>query len=318
MKISVLINCYNYGRFVGEAIASVRCQTHAPDELLVVDDGSTDDSEDQINQALQGYSRGQLISRQNGGQLAAFNTGFLESSGDILFFLDADDCYEPLHIEKVLGVFQQNKDVGFVFTVHRRTDDPNCIVNYKRGSGDLGPSAILVWLTGSYIGSVTSSIAMRRSVAGRFMPLPVHLEKDWVTRADDCLILASSLTGTRKFFLPEPTFRYRMHESNAFAKRHQSRFDRYAHSLRVCRFMQTIRSQFNYDWRSSKLLYQEFRSIHTPGWKCFRDYLKAARFLKVSVSERMVLRCKLPKQFLGARQNRPLPTASEATIDPNP
>lgn len=298
MTTSVLINCYNYGRFVGEAIESVRHQTRLPDELIVVDDGSTDDSAARIDAALAGFSGGRRVTRNNGGQLAAFNTGFRESKGDILFFLDADDLYEPNHIGNALGVFAEHKHVGFVFTAFRRTNKPDQVVLSKRGHGDLGPSAILTTLSTCYIGNVTSCVAMRRSVAELFLPLPAQLEKEWITRADDCIVLGSSLTGTRKFFLPEPTVKYRVHGDNWFADRKQGAYDRYAHSLRISRLMKVLRERFSYDRRTDRLLLQEFRSIRQPSWARCLEYLKVAKHLNISLLDRLYLRIKLLGHFL--------------------
>ncbi|MEL6334977.1 MAG: glycosyltransferase, partial [Cyanobacteria bacterium J06626_26] len=90
--VSVIISNYNYGRFITEAIESVLNQRYSNVELIVVDDGSTDNSRD----IIQSYSH-RLISvfQANSGQGAAFNAGLAQASGDIICFLDADDYYRP-------------------------------------------------------------------------------------------------------------------------------------------------------------------------------------------------------------------------------
>jgi glycosyltransferase involved in cell wall biosynthesis len=87
-KISVLINAYNYGRFLVSAIDSVLAQTRPADEIIVVDDGSTDDTEARVRPIYAQHKQIQWIRQPNGDQLSAFQTGVFASSGDICFFSD--------------------------------------------------------------------------------------------------------------------------------------------------------------------------------------------------------------------------------------
>src|SRR5215217_1250210 len=90
--VSVVVNNYNYGRFLGEAIDSALAQTYPRTEVVVVDDGSTDDS----CSVIAGYDgRVVPVLKENGGQASAFNAGFAASRGDIVIFLDADDYLFP-------------------------------------------------------------------------------------------------------------------------------------------------------------------------------------------------------------------------------
>src|SRR5436305_907491 len=95
LKTSCLINNYNYAHFVGDAVDSALAQTVAFDEIIVVDDGSTDGSMELLTRRYGREDRVRVIRKPNGGQLSSFNEGFLGSSGDLLFFLDADDVYQP-------------------------------------------------------------------------------------------------------------------------------------------------------------------------------------------------------------------------------
>ncbi len=88
MPVSIVINNYNYGRFLGEAIRSALEQTLSALEVIVVDDGSTDNSREVIESF---GSQIQAIFQPNGGQAAAFNTGILAAKGDWIWLLDADD-----------------------------------------------------------------------------------------------------------------------------------------------------------------------------------------------------------------------------------
>lgn len=90
MRISVVIPAYNAARFLPRCLASVAAQTHAPAEIIVVDDGSTDDT-GTIAENL----GAKVIRRPNGGLSAARNTGIECASGEWIALLDADDMWEP-------------------------------------------------------------------------------------------------------------------------------------------------------------------------------------------------------------------------------
>lgn len=100
--VSVVIPNYNYGRFIAEAIESVLAQTHPIQEIIVVDDGSTDDSIEIIKRFS---AKVKLISQQNRGVGAARNVGVKSSNGEFIAFLDADDIWLPTKIEEQLKGF---------------------------------------------------------------------------------------------------------------------------------------------------------------------------------------------------------------------
>ena len=91
-KVSILINNYNYGRFLAEAIDSALAQTYKNLEVIVVDDGSTDNS----REIIASYSdRIVPVLKENGGQASAFNAGFERARSDWIAFLDSDDIFFP-------------------------------------------------------------------------------------------------------------------------------------------------------------------------------------------------------------------------------
>lgn len=90
--VSIVIDNYNYGRFIAAAIRSALAQTYAPVEVIVVDDGSTDDS----RRVIESFGdRIRAIYQENRGQSAAFDTGFYAARGEIVIFLDSDDALHP-------------------------------------------------------------------------------------------------------------------------------------------------------------------------------------------------------------------------------
>jgi glycosyltransferase involved in cell wall biosynthesis len=108
--VSILINNYNYGHYLAAAIDSALTQSYAAIEVIVVDDGSTDDS----RQIIQGYGdRIRAVFQANQGQAAAFNTGFVHSRGEIICFLDADDLFLPDKVAQVVAGFLQYPVAGW-------------------------------------------------------------------------------------------------------------------------------------------------------------------------------------------------------------
>ena len=100
-SVSVIVPSYNCARFIGEAIDSILKQTQPPEQILIVDDGSTDDTE----QVVRGYSdeRIEYIKQHNAGVSAARNAGLNAARGELVTFLDADDRWRPTFIERMHG-----------------------------------------------------------------------------------------------------------------------------------------------------------------------------------------------------------------------
>jgi glycosyltransferase involved in cell wall biosynthesis len=113
--VSVVVTCYNLGRYLAEAVDSVRAQTWRAVELVVVDDGST---EADTRSALDALERtGVRVLRQaNAGPAAARNRGIRETSGPYLCCLDADDRLRPAYFEKAVAAMGSHADVGLVTT----------------------------------------------------------------------------------------------------------------------------------------------------------------------------------------------------------
>lgn len=106
-RVSVLMTSFNYGRYVGEAIASVAAQTVAPAQLLIVDDGSQDDSVERIREAIDGLPfEVSFECQENAGQAAALNRAFERANGDVIAFLDSDDRWEPNKLERMLALMR--------------------------------------------------------------------------------------------------------------------------------------------------------------------------------------------------------------------
>ena len=107
-KVSVIIPNYNYAQYVGQAIESVLDQTYKNIEIIVVNNGSTDNS----LEVLKRYgNRIYLVDQENLGQSGARKSGLAKSTGDLIAFLDADDIWEPTKIEKQLLLFSTKTEL---------------------------------------------------------------------------------------------------------------------------------------------------------------------------------------------------------------
>lgn len=114
VKVSVIIPCYNTGEYLEEAIQSVFQSSFQDFEIIVVNDGSTEETTCSVLASID-YPFTRLIHQENGGLAAARNSGVRKSSGDLLFFLDSDNRVRKGYFEKALKVFEVNPNVGVVY-----------------------------------------------------------------------------------------------------------------------------------------------------------------------------------------------------------
>ncbi|MEW6536569.1 MAG: glycosyltransferase family 2 protein [Candidatus Auribacterota bacterium] len=113
--ISVIIPAYNRGKFIEECLKSVFTQTVQPDEIIVVDDGSKDNTPEIIKKLQKQHPTLRYIHQPNAGSAVARSTGLLASNNDIIAFLDSDDLWEPLHLEESLKALEIYPEASFAF-----------------------------------------------------------------------------------------------------------------------------------------------------------------------------------------------------------
>jgi len=105
MLVSIAINNYNYGRFIREAIESALNQDYGNCEVIIVDDGSTDNSRQIIDEYR---GRAKVVFKANGGQASAFNAGLSQAKGGIVLFLDSDDYLFPNAVSQIVASWKPN------------------------------------------------------------------------------------------------------------------------------------------------------------------------------------------------------------------
>lgn len=117
--VSVVVPNYNHGRYLGDAIESILAQTYRQYEIIVVDDGSTDNSR---KVAAEYGDQIRYIYKDNAGLSAARNTGLRHAQGEFIALLDADDMYEPDFMERLVHILSANDNVDGVYCGYRFVD----------------------------------------------------------------------------------------------------------------------------------------------------------------------------------------------------
>ena len=112
MKFSIVIPLYNKAPYVAKAIKSVLSQTFTDYELIIVNDGSKDDSGKIARWAIEGHGNCRLVEQKNAGVSVARNNGVAISNGEYLCFLDADDWWEPTFLEEMARLIEEFPDAG--------------------------------------------------------------------------------------------------------------------------------------------------------------------------------------------------------------
>ena len=193
--VSVVIPCYNYGHFLSEAIESCLRQTLSPTEVVVVDDGSLDDT----GAVVSNYSQVRYVWQSNKGLAAARNRGLAEAQGDFLVFLDADDMLSPAFLQRGLAVLEASPlDVAYVYT-------PVQYFGRMSGVKATSPFSARTLRYGNYI---NASALFRRSAFD-----VVKYDESLPALEDFDLYLSLVEHGFRGRRLNEPLVHYRKHSS---------------------------------------------------------------------------------------------------------
>ncbi|MEE9386219.1 MAG: glycosyltransferase family A protein [Nannocystaceae bacterium] len=207
-RVSVVVPMYNRERYVQAALASVLAQTRAADEIIVVDDGSVDQSCARVKALASPIIR--IIRQENGGIGSARNTGIAHCTGDVVTFVDSDDLWEPRKLEQQLAAQARHPQVDLFFGhlvefVDRASVDVEAARATKHeprpARGTTG-AAVEGWLALTMMASRASldrvGLFSTETNLGEFI--------DWFHRA--------RTLGLRSHLLPQVLARRRIHDSN--------------------------------------------------------------------------------------------------------
>jgi len=203
-KISVCIPTYNSRRYLQKALDSVYCQTFKDYEILIVDDGSTDGTEEMLK--ANGYS-GRYYWFDRMGQQAARNKLIELAKGDYITYLDADDELFPDTLEVLLAMMQENGPESYVFGHYAGIDENGCVIskNPPKAPSLLSPADLFSFIHVGTGGTLFATDLYRRE--GGF---DAGMRRCGVYKLQLQLILKYRFVGTDR-----PLFKKRRHSGNA-------------------------------------------------------------------------------------------------------
>ena len=198
--VSIIIPCYNTSQFVQQAVDSAKVQTGVKTEIIVVDDGSNQETKvvlDKIDDII-------LITQKNLGQSAARNAGIKRASGKYIFMLDSDDYVEPSFCEKALEILKTKENVKVVSSYTRRFIEEKTLDIFKPKGGSLGDFLLENYASGGAYCARKDELIM----AGLYDEDMKKGFEDW-----EFFIRLLRLDGSAHI-IPEVLYHYRKHHNS--------------------------------------------------------------------------------------------------------
>ena len=218
-RVSVVVPLYNHARYIEEAMRSALDQGSALRELIVVDDGSTDDGFAVVQRLAARDGRITTWSQPNRGAHAAINAGVARATGELVAVLNSDDAFLPGRLDALAAALDADPGAelaasGIAFMDAGGQAVPNAwhaeALAFLHAAGDMGTG-----LVNANVLMTTSNFVFRRAAVDRIggmAPLRYAHDLDWALR-----LLA---LGGRILLLPDTLLRYRIHVGNTIAEAH--------------------------------------------------------------------------------------------------
>jgi glycosyltransferase involved in cell wall biosynthesis len=217
LLISIIMPAYNVEKYIAQSIKSVIAQTYNNWELIIIDDGSTDQTATIVKQFVSENNKIKYLLQANAKQAVARNNGIAIAKGTILAFLDSDDLWLPNKLEQTLAVFDLDKfDLVFTNSYISNAEDLNInCTNFKdlhvKSHSYFGKDALKLFITGNRIPILT--VLVKKSAVqdvGLF-------DKECVPAEDYDLWVRLLKKGYRFFSIKENTAIYRIHQNSSTA-----------------------------------------------------------------------------------------------------
>jgi glycosyltransferase involved in cell wall biosynthesis len=207
---SVIIPTYNYARFLNDSVGSVLAQTYKNLEVIIVDDGSTDETPEVAQALADSDPRVRYIRKVNGGSSTARNLGLTLVRGEFVSYLDADDWYTPERLERHIEALRKNPDITLVYGDEARGNDKLEVLTIRsKANLPLEPARLVNYSCTFAAFNPTMRVELVRQV-GPFDGSIIHCE-DW----EYWLRIART---AHSLYVPGLTGTYRQHGSQ---KHHQ-------------------------------------------------------------------------------------------------
>ena len=199
--VSIIIPLYNGARFIGEALHSVLAQSFTAYEVLIIDDGSTDESRAIVQQVMHNEPRLRYHYQPNQGVSTARNQGILASQGGLIAFLDQDDRWTTNALACQVAYHEQHPAVGYTLAQQICFLEPGCSP----------PKWFQLQTFGQpHVGYLPGTVMVKRAIfdqIGLFNPeIPISSDADWFARANDAQIPT--------YTLPQVLLERRIHNKN--------------------------------------------------------------------------------------------------------
>jgi glycosyltransferase involved in cell wall biosynthesis len=279
---SVVISAYQAASTVRDAAASALAQTRLPHEVIVVDDGSTDD----VAGALSGFSdQITLIRKENGGGASALNAGVAAASGEFLAILDADDVYKPRRLEVLGDLAASRPDLDILTTESSVVVDGRVVGRFHAMNPFVADDQRTAILGSCFVGG-WPAVRISRLLAIDGFDETLRIAYDW-----DCwirLILDGALAG----FVDEPHLEYRLRPGSLTTNRVRSLWER-ARILEKASSNPSLRPEER-PALARFLLYHRTRAVLADAEAALaRGEVARARFLRQAVSRHVTKRARL-------------------------
>ena len=212
MRVSVAMTNYNYGRYLREALDSALNQTVAAHEVVLVDDGSTDDSRD----VLESYGdRIVTVLTENRGQAAALTTALTHCSGEVVATLDSDDLMAPNRVESLVTMYETIPDAQWVFHgldhIDRETREP-LESPPPPAPGFHDERRSFHWGRISLNAPATSALSWRADCLKRVLPIPNGID------CQDNYLKFATIGLAPGWVMSEPLSQQGIHDTNIYTK----------------------------------------------------------------------------------------------------
>jgi glycosyltransferase involved in cell wall biosynthesis len=256
-KISVISACFNHGKFINEMIGSVFSQTMEDYEIIIVNDGSTDETAKILNNIT--HEKIKIIHKENHGPASARNTAIKFARAPLIMNLDADDKIAPDLLEKAYKIFTENPNIGIVYC------DAECF-GARSGKFEIGEYSKETMLLENRITSLALFRKEDWQAVGGYSGELIHGLEDW-----DFWLMIIEL-GREVFKIPEALVYYRTYKYLQESRSGRIKTDR----------LKTLESQVILFHRHQKLYsgYPEAREFFLKIEEKFRNENFLIRFVK--------------------------------------
>lgn len=208
LLVSVIIPTYNSDKFITKAINSILNQTYSNLEIIIVDDGSTDNTKDEIYNLKD--NRIKYFYKSNGGESSARNFGLAQATGEFIAFLDADDLYHKEKIKRQVSILNSNPNIDIVYNDVILIDEENNKIGELKSEEIIEDSSnFLAQILFRQVIPASASIMLRRNCFKGNIIFP-----ETYNYAEDYYFIIQLADKYNFYYLQESLYFYRRHSQN--------------------------------------------------------------------------------------------------------